>query len=163
MSIKQHGLHGLLHAANLVEGIAREQLVAVDVLPRQAQVLSAISRMGQASQIELAQTFGVSSASMSTMTERLLAVGLISRDTDPLVRKRNVLVLTAKGGEKLNGIHTAWDAVDARIEQALGSDAATFFTLSRRLRDALGGKVPGMPDEDAGCRPTDLSSGKSST
>lgn len=149
MSIKQHGLHGLLHSATLIEAMAREQLAAVDILPRQAQVLAAINRMGEVSQIELAKTFGVSPASLSTMTDRLLGVGLISRSVDPNERRRNVLALTVKGQDKLDGIHAAWDTVDTRIEQALGADAAAFFALSRRLRDALGGQVPGLqPEQD---------------
>ncbi len=144
MSTDQHGLHGLLHAATLIETLAREQMASVDILPRQAQVLAAINAMGAVSQVELAEEFGVSPASMSTMTERLLGVGLISRSVDPDLRHRNVLTLTAEGQDKLDGIHAAWAAVDARITQALGSDAATFFALSRRLRDALGGRVPGL-------------------
>ena len=149
MSIKQHGLHGLLHSATLIEAMARQQLAAVDILPRQAQVLAAINSMGEVSQVELAQAFGVSPASMSTMTERLLGVGLISRSVDPNQRQRNVLALTAKGQDKLDGIHAAWATVDARIAQALGADAAMFFALSRRLRDALGGQVPGVgADQD---------------
>lgn len=147
MPIKQHGLHGLLHAATLIEALAREQLAAVDILPRQAQVLAAINAMGAASQVELAQAFGVSPASMSTMTDRLLGLGLISRSVDPKLRQRNVLALTAKGQDKLEGIHAAWAAVDARIALALGADAATFFAITRRLRAALGGQVPGLRRE----------------
>lgn len=149
MSIKQHGLHGLLHSATLIEAMVREQLAGVGILPRQARVLAALDSMREVSQVELAKAFGVSPASMSTMTERLLIDGLISRSVDPKQRQRNVLALTAKGQDKLDGIQAAWDTVDTRIEQALGADAATFFGLSRRLRDALGGQVPGLqPEQD---------------
>lgn len=143
MQPDQHAFHGLLHSADLVEGELRKHLAPLGVLPRQARVLEAIGRLGQVSQTDLAKAFGTSSASVSTMTDRLLAAGHITRSPDPSSRRQNVLALTDQGHALLGGISDAWTAVDKTIRAALGSDADTFFEQSRRLRDALGGTVPG--------------------
>ncbi|MDX2482289.1 MAG: MarR family winged helix-turn-helix transcriptional regulator [Pseudodonghicola sp.] len=143
MQIKQQDFHGLLHSADLVEAELRRRLAPLGLQPRQARVLEAMARMGPVSQSELASEFGVSSASMSTMTSRLLAARYISRSVDPASRRQNVLELTDKGWTFLDGIVEAWTAVDDNIRDVLGADAATFFELARRLRDGLGGSVPG--------------------
>jgi DNA-binding MarR family transcriptional regulator len=77
------------------------------------------------------------------MTDRLLAAGYITRTIDPASRRQNVLELTDKGRTLLAGISEAWSAVDDTIRVALGEDAAVFFDLARRLRDGLGGTIPG--------------------
>lgn len=143
MQVDQHDFHGLLHSAALIETILRQELAPLGVHPRQAHVLEAMGRMGPVSQGELASAFGVSSASMSTMTDRLLAAGYITRATDPASRRQNVLELTGKGRTLLAGIGEAWTAVDDTIRAVLGSDSAAFFDLARRLRDGLGGTIPG--------------------
>ncbi len=99
--------------------------------------------MGPVSQSDLASAFGVTPASMSTMTDRLLAAGYITRAVDPGSRRRHVLELTDAGRTLLNGIGDAWTAVDESIRASLGKEAPIFFDLARRLRDGLGGKIPG--------------------
>ncbi len=102
----------------------------------------AMKHMAPVSQAELATVFGITPAGMSTMTDRLLAAGYITRQQDPTLRRRNVLELTPEGWAKLDAISAAWDAVDARIRDALGAeDAEILFGLARRLRQALGRPV----------------------
>ncbi|WP_424931700.1 MarR family winged helix-turn-helix transcriptional regulator [Amaricoccus macauensis] len=139
----QHAFHGLLHSAALIEQEQRRQLKPLGILPRQARVLEAIGRMGPVSQTGLASAFGVTSASMSTMTGRLLHAGLITRAVDPNSRRQNVVELTPRGKTMLDGICEAWSEVDRRIHEVLGKDAEAFLLTARRLRDNLGGKVPG--------------------
>lgn len=146
MKVDGHDFHGLLHGASLVETVQRRALAPLGVLPRQARVIEAMARMGAVSQTELAAAFGVTSASMSTMTDRLLAAGYITRTTDPDSRRQNVLELTERGRMLLDGIADAWTAVDDSIRAVLGADAPTFFDLARRLRDGLGGTPPGTAD-----------------
>lgn len=143
MQADQHDFHGLLHSANLIEAELRRYMEPLELQPRQARVLDAMSRMGPVSQVDLASIFGVTSASMSTMTERLLTAGYITRAVDPTSRRNNVLDLTDKGQTLLAGISEAWSAVDDTIRDVLGKDAATFFDLARKLRGGLGGFVPG--------------------
>ena len=99
--------------------------------------------MGTASQVDLASSFGVTSAGMSTMTDRLLAAGYITRVQDPESRRKNILALTAEGQALVSGIDHAWSALDDTIRTVMGDDAKVLFDLSRRLRDGLGGTVPG--------------------
>ena len=142
MLIDQHDCHGLLHSSNLIERVLRRQLAPLGIRPSQARVLEAMSRMGPVSQSDLASAFGITSASMSTMADRLLTAEYITRAVDPASRRQNVLELTDKGRTLLAGICEAWTAVDDTIRAVLGKDAATFFDLARRLRDGLGGTIP---------------------
>ncbi|GMG84502.1 hypothetical protein LNKW23_37180 [Paralimibaculum aggregatum] len=143
MQVDRHGFHGLLHSANLVEAELRRQLAPLGIQTRQALVLDAMDRMGPVSQSVLAAEFGVTSASMSTMTDRLLAAGYITRTTSPTSRRQNELELTPRGRALLDGIAQAWTAVDRILTKALGDDAASFFAQAQRLRNALEGKIPG--------------------
>lgn len=143
MQSDQHDFHGLLHSAELVEAELRRYLAPLGLKPRQARVLEAMGRIGPASQSDLAEAFGVSSASMSTMTDRLQAAGYVTRGVDPASRRRHVLELTPKGRALLRGIDAAWMAADDRIRAVLGENATTLFDLARQLRDGLGGTIPG--------------------
>lgn len=143
MQPDQHDFHGLLHSADLVETALRRQLEPLNIQPRQARVIEAMGRMGAVSQVALASSFGVTAASMSTMTDRLLAAGYITREVDPGSRRQQVLKLTARGRALLDGIADAWSAVDDDIRGVLGDRSAVFFDLARTLRDGLGGRIPG--------------------
>ena len=143
MQVDKHDFHGLLHSANLIEAELRRQLAPYGIQPRQARVIEALDRMGTASQVDLASSFGVTSAGMSTMTDRLLAAGYITRVQDPESRRKNILALTAEGRALVSGIDHAWSALDDTIRTVMGDDAKVLFDLSRRLRDGLGGTVPG--------------------
>ena len=60
-----------------------------------------------------------------------------------------MLELTDKGRALLAGISDAWSAVDDMINEVLGSKAAKFFDLARKLRGGLGGSVPGRSTRNA--------------
>ncbi|MEB8386956.1 MarR family transcriptional regulator [Rhodobacteraceae bacterium KMM 6894] len=143
MQIDQHSFHGLLHSADLIEAELRRQLAPLGLQPRQARVLEAMGRMGPVSQVDLAQAFDITPASMSTMTDRLLDGGYITRTISKTSRRQNVLELTDKGRTLLKGVADAWSTVDQTIVTVLGADAGALFELASRLRDGLGGKIPG--------------------
>lgn len=147
MKIDRNDFHGLLHSADLVEAELRRRLTPLGVHPRQARIIEAVGRMGPVSQADLASAFGITPASMSTMTDRLLAAGYITRGVDPASRRRQVIDLTETGRALLAGIGKAWTSVDDTMRAALGQDAAPFFSLARRLRDGLGGSVPGSEQD----------------
>lgn len=142
MPVDEHSFHGLLHGASLVEAELRRHIAPLGIHPRQAQILDVMDRTGPVSQVDLAAEFGVTSASMSTMADRLLTAGYITRVSNPASRRQNVLELTPKGRKLIDGIAAAWTMVDATISGALGKDAATFFKMAQQLRDNLGGAVP---------------------
>lgn len=137
-------LHFLLHSAALVEERLGERLAKIGVRPRQARIIDALARMEPASQVALAQEFGITPASMSTMTVRLIEAGFISRDAHPDEARSNVLRLTERGRGLLSDIHAAWRDTDALIAKQIGpTETATLARLTRSLRDSLGGRAPG--------------------
>ncbi|UOA32794.1 Transcriptional regulator SlyA [Sulfitobacter sp. DSM 110093] len=137
-------LHFLLHSATLVEEELRKRLARIDMRPRQARMIDALARMEPASQVTLARAFGITPSSMSTMTARLIDGGYITRVIDPNETRSNILRLTDRGRDLLADIHEAWRDIDAMIAARLGeTDAQTLSTLTRALRDSLGGHAPG--------------------
>lgn len=137
-------MHFLLHSAALIEERLRQRLASVGVQHRQARVVDALARIEPATQVALAREFGITPASMSTMTGRLIEAGYISRTPHPEEARSNLLRLTDTGRGLLNEIHTAWSEIDALIEEELGTaEARALSNLTRALRDSLGGHVPG--------------------
>lgn len=142
-------LHYLLHAATLVEEKLRHRLSEIGISPRQARVIDALARIGAVSQITLAREFAITPASMSTMTGRLIAADIITRKVDPTEVRSNIVELTPRGRALLADVHAAWRDIDTLIAETLGAkDAAAYATLNRRLRDRLGGKVPGLASDN---------------
>lgn len=143
MQTRKFTLHPLLHSAHLVEDRLRQRLAQVGLLPKQARVVDGLARMGKTSQVSLAREFGVSPASMSTMTARLIAAGYISREIDPDEARSNLLDLTDKGRRLLDQIHEAWADIDTLILELLGTESTQDLQkVTLALRDALGGRVP---------------------
>ncbi|WP_282026109.1 MarR family winged helix-turn-helix transcriptional regulator [Limimaricola cinnabarinus] len=144
MTSQPHNMHFLLHSAALIEERLRQRLASVGVQHRQARVIDALSRMEPASQAALAREFGITPASMSTMTGRLIEAGYISRTPHPAEARSNLLRLTDTGRGLLGEIRTAWSEIDAVIEEKLGTaEAHALASLTRALRNSLGGHVPG--------------------
>ena len=138
--------HAHLHSGHLLEEELRSRLTGLGISPRQARVLDAMDRMGPVSQVALAHTFHLKAASMSTMTTRLLKAGLIEKARDPDSARGNLLTLSQRGREALGAVYSAWSEMDHLIEGLLGQPKAhTLATLTRELRDALGGRPPGPP------------------
>ena len=137
--------HFLLHSADLIQDHLRIQLSPFNLSPRQARVIKALNRIGPMSQIELARQFGITAASMSTMTTRLIALNYVSAEKDPHNAKRNIISLTDDGKALVGDIDRTWEDVDLFMEEKIGSDnAEKLAELTRLLRDSLGGRPPGV-------------------
>ena len=146
-------LHYTLHSATLVEERLRQRMDALGIRHKQARVIDAVARMEPTSQAALAREFDVSPASMSTMTVRLIEAGYVSRKIDPGEARSNVLHLTEKGRGLLEDIYQVWRDMGALIVEQLGpEDAQTYARLTRKLRDSLGGHVPGTPRKPSSTR-----------
>ena len=144
MLIYRARFHLLLHSAHLIEAQLEARLEVLGIRPRQARVIDALGRMGEASQIDLARQFGVTPASMSTMTARLISAGLVSKEPSPLEARSNVLRLTWKGQDLLAEIYRAWRDIDDLLVEKLGFEKSKALAdLTHELRDALGGRTPG--------------------
>jgi len=94
---RSNKLHYLLHSAALVEKRLSLLLSPLGLGPRQARVLDALNTLGQTSQIDLARECDITAASMSTMTSRLIDAGYVSRVSDPINTRSNMLSLTPLG------------------------------------------------------------------
>lgn len=141
---QSYKFHYLLHSADLIHEHLREQLLPLEISPHQARVIKALDRLGPVSQIDLAREFGITAASMSTMTARLITLDLIESKKDPLNAKRNVISLSRKGKTLPRKISRAWASVDAFMEDKIGAKKMVKLAdLTRSLRDSLGGRVPG--------------------
>ncbi|MEM6566500.1 MAG: MarR family winged helix-turn-helix transcriptional regulator [Pseudomonadota bacterium] len=137
----------LLYTADLVESMVQEKLRPLELRPRQALIIEGIARMGAVSQAVLAREFGVTAASISSMIDRLVASGFLTRTQHLETTRANVIALTPKGEALVQDIYDVWRDVDSTIRERLGDEKAqTFFALQRDLRNALGGKVPGAHD-----------------
>lgn len=151
-SKKTYNFHLHIHFAHLLEERLRNRLAPFGIHPRQARILDALGRMGQASQVKLAREFGLSAASMSTMTSRLLAAGLIEKKVDAQEQRSNVLRLTRRGNKLLEKIYREWQTIDRETTEVLGKEnTAQYVAFSRQLRNAFGGSTPGEEslDKDA--------------
>ena len=143
-------LHPLLHATHLVEARLRDRLKQVDLHPRQARVLSTLSRLGETHQKTLAREFDITPASMSSMCDRLSYAGYIERHVDPNEKRAFLIRLTFKGKSKVHDVRAAWGDIDEMIKEAMGQDAASSLAeLSGKLRDEFGGYVPGIETIEA--------------
>ncbi len=143
MCPQTYNFHFHLHFAHLLEERLRSRLAPFGIHPRQARILDALGRMGQSSQVELAREFGLSAASMSTMTTRLLAADLVERHVDEQEQRCHVLELTPHGDSLLAQIHREWHEIDREISQFIGDENAdSFAAFSLQLLKAFGGSPP---------------------
>ncbi|GAB5451173.1 MAG: hypothetical protein Hals2KO_15010 [Halioglobus sp.] len=146
--IQSYKFHYLLHSADLINDYLRVQLLPLEISPHQARVIKALERIGPVSQIDLAREFDIAAASMSTMTARLVARGLIKSEKDPLNAKRNIVSLTRKGRALTGEISRVWASIDAFMGEKIGTkDMVKLAELTRSLRDSLGGRSPGSKQE----------------
>ncbi|WP_417607131.1 MarR family winged helix-turn-helix transcriptional regulator [Primorskyibacter flagellatus] len=142
--------HALLHSADLLERRLTERLAPLGVRPRQARVLVAIDVIGPTSQTVLAREFDITKGSMSTMIDRLLALGLVQRKKSETDKRGDVVTLSSAGGLMVSDIRRAWQDIDTMVEAILGPEKQRLLAeLSSELKTALGGTIPGeaMPEE----------------
>ena len=141
---RPNNFHYLLHSAALIEKSLATKLAPLGLGPRQARVIDALDRMGPSSQVNLARECGITAASMSTMTSRLITAGYINCVTDAVEARRNTLSLSSRGLDLLNDIKKTWNEVDDDIKKLIGAEKTKSLTnLARELRNELGGNTPG--------------------
>lgn len=144
MKTKHAKLHPLLHSAALVEKRVEALLSPTGVRHRQALILDALQLIGPTSQRHLAEVFNLSPGSISTMTERLVALGFITQSTVTNDRRRNHLELTHSGRTALEDVRAVWQQVDDEIEAAIAPEnRELFFASASDIRKSFGGRVPG--------------------
>ncbi len=89
--------------------------------------------MGEASQAAVAKEFDLTPASMSTMTVRLLRMGLIERRVDERELRSNVLTLTKDGRNLMQAIHHVWHEADDIMREPVHRSVAHGPDVHHRL------------------------------
>lgn len=144
--------HALLHSADLLEKRLTDRLAPLGVRPRQARILVAIDVIGPTSQTVLAREFDLTKGSMSTMIDRLLALGLVKRQRSEKDKRGDILKLSPAGARMVLDIRIAWRDIDVMVASLLGTEKQHLLAeLASELKTALGGKIPGegLPRESS--------------
>ena len=143
MNRQRTRLHPFLHAASNLEKHLEVLFTCSSIRHRQALVLNALRAIGASSQRYLAEHFGVSAGTMSSMISRLEALGYVQRSSAPSDRRIEIISNTAVGLAALESAEKYWSDGDDMIGSILGpEDSEKFFALVDKLSKGLGGGPP---------------------
>jgi len=145
-------LHPFLHSASNLEKHLEVLFAQSNIRHRQALVLDALRTIGASSQRYLAEQFGVSAGTMSSMISRLEALGYVERRNDQSDRRIEIISNTAVGLAALEQVEKYWSDGDDMVMKILGpEDTEKFFALADKLSKGLGGGPP-KPEKAANKR-----------
>ncbi len=114
----------------------------------QPQILEYLLEHGDCSQKELADSLGVSPASIATSLKRMSKAGFIDRTPDEADRRINRLYLTDKGREVLFAGRKECDKVDGAMFEGFTKEEITAFSdMLERISKNLSGD--GISEKDA--------------
>lgn len=78
------------------------------------------------------------------MIDRLLKLGMIERRKNPEDRRGDLVSITDQGAAVLREVRDVWQDIDELVEEKLGPEKAAHLSeLTRELKFALGGRIPG--------------------
>ncbi len=95
---------------------------AHDLKPRQFQILGLLHDHGALAQRELMQTMGVDPSILVTLLNPLEADGLVTRQRDPLDRRRHLVTLTPAGRKHLASAARAQKDTEDALFASLDDD-----------------------------------------
>lgn len=79
------------------------------------------------SQKQLAEWAGITGPGLVGVLDELEKRGLVTRESSPVDRRRNVLVLTRKGARAMEAMFSAVSEIEAPIREALGPEGMERF------------------------------------
>lgn len=127
-------------AAKAIARLSRTRLAPFGVTPIQFAVLQAASEAERQTAADIGAALMIDSATIVGVIDRLSALGLLARKSDPADRRINRLTLTPEGSAALPGMQAAMDDMNAEIDAAIGQSAHTVRESLETLAE-LGGKV----------------------
>ncbi len=127
-----HEVMGLLDRSG--EVILKQE---VGLSYRQFYIVSAIARLGPATQRELAEFVGHSDAAISRMVLVLAGAGLVTAEVDALNRRRNIVTLTVKGADLAQRAEALLDQKLTELLRQHNVDGSVFLALTLELKHAL--------------------------
>lgn len=127
----------------------REAHTRHQLSPRQFQLLGLLYDRGPTGQQELGQLMETDPSILVTLLNPLEIAGLLSRQRDPLDRRRHLVSLTAKGRRRLANAERAQREAEQQLFAGLDrAQREQLSVLLIALRDSLGGACPPpAPDE----------------
>jgi DNA-binding MarR family transcriptional regulator len=118
----------------------RDARTAQNLKPRQFQLLGLLHDNGAMGQRELGETMGVDPSVLVTLLNPLEASGFVSRERDPVDRRRHVVTLTAAGRRRLDSAMRApREAEDALFGRLDDDQRQQLRSALIALRDSLAG------------------------
>lgn len=106
-------------------------------------VMALIAANPGCSQAQLAALAGITGPSLVGIIAELENGGLLSRERDSADRRRNMVVLTQAGREKMETLFAAVTVIEKPVREALGAaDMAKLISLLDRALAALGPRGP---------------------
>ncbi|WP_040805956.1 MarR family winged helix-turn-helix transcriptional regulator [Nocardia concava] len=103
------------------------RIAGLDLKPKHAGLMTALSHGEAASQQELAKRLGVAPSLVVSLADHLERLGAIERVRDPEDRRRQVLTLTEPGYELLAACEQAAKELDKELTAGLTAKERTAF------------------------------------
>lgn len=100
----------------------RETHTALDLKPRQFELLGLLEEAGPFNQTELADRMGLTASALVLLINPLETAQQVTRDRDPSNRKRNVVTITPAGRELLTAAAQAQHDIDDQLLAPLSAE-----------------------------------------
>lgn len=140
---KQHLFHILMHIGQLLGEETRGRLNEKGLCHGQGRVLSALYRLGEMNQANLARGLGIKPATVTDMLQRMEANGLVERRTDEVTNRAVIVSLTPDGLEAAKAVHATWESIGNRLAASVpAEDMEVVLSALESVRDTLGGTHP---------------------
>lgn len=122
-------------AAKTIARLSRARLARFGVTPIQFAVLQAVSEAERRTAADVGAAVMIDSATIVGVIDRLAAMDLLARETDPADRRLNRLVLTTRGATALPAMQAEMVALNTEVDTVLGHSARGVRKSLQRLAE----------------------------
>ncbi|MFZ1815895.1 MAG: MarR family winged helix-turn-helix transcriptional regulator [Rhizobiaceae bacterium] len=134
-----------LHQISLSVFAERTAAAGFDLTPVQYAALNAISIAPGMDQATLAGTIAYDRATIGGVVDRLVAKGLVARQTSKRDRRARELVITGDGADILSGVSPVVEALQTTILAGLNSQEQAQFTALLQKTTQAGNQLSRAP------------------
>lgn len=147
----------VLTASRLLVAVSARSLAAVEdrvTLP-QFRLLVVLHQRGSAKLVALAEQLGVNPSTAMRMSDRLIAAGLVDRQSNPGNRRENLLSLTDEGRSIVTEVTARRRAEIAATVSRMAPEQRTALVDALSAFTEAGGEPPVLPPDaaDSGAHP----------
>lgn len=147
-SLYHRAAHNLHRVSLLSRYRVTIALSGLKIYRGQPEILGYLADHGDCSQKELADSLGVSPASIATSLKRMSKAGFIERTPDENDRRINRLRITAEGKNAFLAGKAACDRIDGIMFNGFSEEEISLFSdMMSKIADNLSGD--GISDKDA--------------